>query len=72
MSGNDIEEQWNNLSAQEKLSKLEPRVMLMVNMICEVRDKIDLSLLSDNFSKGLDVLNITKEKRESIQQEKSS
>ena len=64
-----IEKQWNALSPEEKLNKLEPRVMLMVNMICDIRDNIDHKLLSDNFLKGLDVLNISKERNaESVRQ----
>ena len=67
---NNIEEQWNALSPEEKLEKLEPRVMLMVTMLCEVRDKIDLNLLSDQFMNGLDMLNISKERNaESVRQE---
>jgi hypothetical protein len=70
MSGNNIEEQWNALSPEEKLNKLEPRVMLMVNMICDIRDNIDHKLLSDNFLKGLDVLNISKDRNaESLSKE---
>lgn len=61
MSGNSIEKQWQSLSSEEKLQRLEPRINLILSMICDVRDNVDKNLLSENFKKGLEVLNLAKD-----------
>lgn len=67
-NGNETKEkikfkvEWDKLTPEEKIEKLEPRVMLMVKMICDARDIFTQeNKMPEEFKKGLEVLNLWKE-----------